>query len=103
MARLLKRVPLDSIWEGFLPVEGQKKYDPPDGEGYQLWETATEGRPISPVFKELDVLCIWCESNAIAFAGITLTSSQWKKLFETGYVSVKVNNEWSLGLSVLRE
>jgi hypothetical protein len=27
-----------------------KNYDPPEGPGYQLWETVSEGSPISPVF-----------------------------------------------------
>lgn len=28
-----------------------EKTEPPEGEGYQLWETVTEGSPISPVFE----------------------------------------------------
>jgi hypothetical protein len=27
-----------------------KQYEPPKGEGYQIWETVSEGSPISPVF-----------------------------------------------------
>jgi len=27
-----------------------KQYEPPAGEGYQIWETVSEGSPISPVF-----------------------------------------------------
>jgi len=30
------------------------KTHPPDGPGYQLWETTTEGSPISPVFPDED-------------------------------------------------
>lgn len=31
-----------------------ERYDPPVGEGYQLWEDVTEGSPISPVFSTED-------------------------------------------------
>lgn len=27
-----------------------EQYEPPEGEGYQIWETVSEGSPISPVF-----------------------------------------------------
>lgn len=27
------------------------KFDPPEGEGWQLWGTTTEGEPRSPVFR----------------------------------------------------
>ena len=37
--------------------------EPPKGEGYQLWNTTSEGSPISPVFETLDKLCEWCEVN----------------------------------------
>lgn len=30
---------------------------PPKGDGYQLWETTSEGKPMSPVFATLDELC----------------------------------------------
>lgn len=33
--------------------------DPPTGEGWQLWETASEGSPISPVFASSDALVDW--------------------------------------------
>ena len=33
--------------------------DPPEGEGWQLWETVTEGSPISPVFATEDEFVNW--------------------------------------------
>jgi len=36
--------------------------DPPDGEGWQLWETVTEGSPISPVFDTAQGLARWLTS-----------------------------------------
>lgn len=33
--------------------------DPPEGEGWQLWENVTEGSPISPVFDTAQALARW--------------------------------------------
>lgn len=33
--------------------------DPPEGPGYQMWETVSEGSPISPVFDTSDKLALW--------------------------------------------
>jgi len=64
--RKLKRVPLDfdhplgKVWSGYLLA---KTVEPPKGEGYQCWETTSEGSPISPVFKTFDDLCDWLSKN----------------------------------------
>lgn len=34
-----------SLGDAYIP-----KIEPPEGEGYQIWETVSEGSPISPVF-----------------------------------------------------
>jgi len=62
---------LNEEWESF---------EPPVGEGYQLWETTSEGSPSSPVFKTLDELCGWCEKNATTFGSATATKEEWKKM-----------------------
>ncbi len=36
--------------------EAWEKYSPPEGPGWQLWETVTEGSPISPVFETAEEL-----------------------------------------------
>jgi hypothetical protein len=36
-----------------------EKYDPPTGEGWQVWETVSEGSPISPVFETPEELVTW--------------------------------------------
>jgi hypothetical protein len=56
--------------------------EPPAGDGYQLWETNTEGSPQSPVFATLDELCAWCEVHANTFAGNRATAANWKKMLE---------------------
>ena len=58
-----------------------EEFDPPKGEGYQLWETTSEGSPSSPVFETLDALCEWCEKNATTFADYRATKDEWKKMF----------------------
>lgn len=75
MGREIRRVPLDyeydidKIWPGFAykcdgcefkPAEEDeecekvdecpRRYDPPTGDGYQIWETVSEGSPASKVF-----------------------------------------------------
>ena len=38
--------------------------EPPTGEGWQLWETVSEGSPISPVFDSPEGLARWMSSDA---------------------------------------
>lgn len=68
MGREIKRVPvdfdapLDKVWAGYLApddapyndetgeYEGWAPTEPPEGDGWQVWETVSEGSPITPVF-----------------------------------------------------
>lgn len=79
----------------------KEKYDnweetePPTGDGYQLWETTSEGSPCSPVFKTMDELCEWCEYNATTFADHKTTKELWKEMLEKGFViQVEGNIVW---------
>lgn len=97
---LLKAAGITEKDWGFCPVckgtgidpEIQEKHDawtptePPVGEGYQLWETTSEGSPISPVFKTLNELCEWCENNASTFASFKTTKDEWKKMLSKDLV-----------------
>jgi hypothetical protein len=40
-------------------AEAWEPTDPPEGEGWQLWETVSEGSPISQVFATADDLAVW--------------------------------------------
>jgi len=40
-------------------AEAWEPTDPPEGEGWQLWETTTEGSPMSPVFATPEQLAGW--------------------------------------------
>lgn len=50
--------------------EGKKLYEeweptePPTGEAYQIWETVSEGAPISPAFLDPEELAEWMSLNA---------------------------------------
>lgn len=111
MGRELKRVPLDfdwplrKIWYGYLHtlcgsncddckhyarLKGLKFTDygcpdfelnPPKGDGYQLWETTTEGSPISPVFKTVEALAKYCETECTIFGSEKLSYDNWLKTF----------------------
>lgn len=64
-----------------------KEFEPPQGPGYQLWETTSEGSPVSPVFQTLDELCAWCETNASTFGDSRTSAANWKKMLDDGLVS----------------
>lgn len=81
MGRELKRVPLNfkweigKVWKGY-ECEWEPE-EPPKGKGFQLWETTTEGSPISPVFRTLEELCEWSKDNATIFGEFKLTKEEW--------------------------
>lgn len=60
--------------------------EPPQGEGYQLWETTSEGSPASPVFKTLEELSAWCEVNATTFADFKATKEKWFEMLSNDSV-----------------
>lgn len=66
-----------------------KQYEPPKGEGYQCWETTSEGSPISPVFKTFDELCEWLTNNP---SGVTrkLSKEDWKNALKSGCPTTEI-------------
>jgi len=72
--------------------EKWKKEEPPKGEGYQLWETTSEGSPVSPVFKTLEELCAWAEDNASLFGDSKTTKEDWMKMLKEGFVCKREGN-----------
>lgn len=66
--------------------------EPPKGEGYQLWDTTSEGSPINPVFETLDKLCEWCEVNATTFGKFKATKEEWKEMLQDGLAYHKEGN-----------
>jgi len=55
--------------------------EPLIGEGYQCWETVSEGSPISPVFKTLEDLSQWLADNP---KGVTskLSKEDWSEALQ---------------------
>ena len=93
MGRQLRHVPLDFdwplnlVWKGYLPEWGAKDYDPPTGSGFQLWETTSEGSPISPVFETLEDLCAYAATHCSPFGSDRINKDQWLELLsQTGLV-----------------
>lgn len=70
--------------------EEWKRSDPPIGPGFQLWETTSEGSPMSPVFETLDALCEWAEKNASTFADYKTTAAEWKRMLGEDFVTTSV-------------
>jgi len=68
---------------GYKRIQGSNcpdypKFDPPSGTGYQLWETISEGSPISPVFETPEELAQWLYINNVSsFGDQTCTYEQW--------------------------
>lgn len=72
--------------------DGWEPYDPPTGDGFQLWETTSEGSPKSPVFNTLDELCEWCEVNATVFGSVKATKEKWMEMLNDDFVHHKDGN-----------
>lgn len=65
-----------------------KRTDPPKGRGWQLWETVSEGSPISPVFKTPEELAHWLvESPDYKWKSNDrgTTFDQWMAFLKVGY------------------
>lgn len=58
-----------------------KPVQPPAGPGYQLWETVTEGSPISPVFAQPEQLAHWLQANPHGIDEGT-TFEQWMRFIK---------------------
>lgn len=73
--------------------EGWEDYQPPTGEGFQLWSTTTEGHPMTPVFKSLEELCQYCEDEGVSvFGSSRATKEQWYSMLDNNFVYHKEGN-----------
>lgn len=59
-------------------IAAWKPTDPPAGDGYQIWETVSEGSPVSPVFAIPEELADWMVANDDSVTRGT-TREQWLK------------------------
>jgi len=67
-------------------AEAWTEYPPPEGNGFQLWETTSEGSPVSPVFGTLEELCEWAAENATTFADFKASKEEWMKMLDEDFV-----------------
>lgn len=67
-------------------AEEWESSEPPTGEGYQLWETTSEGSPISPVFSTLDALCVYAAANCSVFGSEKATAREWRRMLDADFV-----------------
>lgn len=59
--------------------------EPPEGEWYQMWETTSEGSPISPPCESPESLADWlAANNASAASGMTSTRAEWLTMIKEG-------------------
>lgn len=66
--------------------ESWEKSEPPTGDGFQLWETTSEGSPQSPVFATIEALCEWCALNATTFGSFKASASKWREMLDKNFV-----------------
>lgn len=67
-------------------AENYEGPEPPEGEGFQLWENTSEGSPISPVFATLDELCEYAALNCSVFGGSMATADKWREMLDENFV-----------------
>lgn len=80
MGREIKRVPIDFD----APLEaGDGRTEPPDGEGWQLWQTVSDG-PISPVFETAAELIEWMTTPAAKWGAMGPWSREAAAAFVNG-------------------
>ncbi len=75
-------------WHGERPDPRDYRPDWPEETRthYQMYETCSEGTPISPIFATPEELAHWlADSGASAFAGMTATYEQWLRVCRGGY------------------
>lgn len=72
--------------------EEWQQYEPPTGEGWQLWETCSEGSPVSPVFATAEELAAWCVTGATIFADSRSTYEEWLGMFKGGEDAVEMGS-----------
>lgn len=66
--------------------------EPPSGDGWQMWETTSEGSPISPVMVSPEALAEWLSDNkASAFGDQTATYDAWLRMINSGYAPSAVS------------
>ena len=80
-------------WNGDRPDKDDYMPDFTEGEAthYQMYETVSEGTPISPVMGSPEALAKWLvDNNANAFAGQHASYEAWLRIAKGGYACTAV-------------
>lgn len=75
-------------WDGGPPDPAYYRPDWPDAlrTHLMMYETTSEGTPLSPAFETPEEVARWCADNKVsAFGGITATYEQWLAVARGGY------------------
>lgn len=70
-------------------AEKDHSVEPPTGDGYQLWETTSEGSPVTPVFSTLEALCEYAAANCSTFGSSTASAEGWRKMLDEDFVAAR--------------
>jgi hypothetical protein len=77
-----------SIWksaEAKSRYEAWQEFEPPAGDGWQMWESTSEGSPISPVCATAEALAQWlADHGASAFGRMTASYEEWLAMIGVG-------------------
>ncbi len=73
----------NEAWEGT---------DPPEGDGFQLWETTSEGSPKTPVFETLDELCAYAAEHVSVFGSDMASAAEWRRMLDAGFVALEMQD-----------
>ena len=82
---LKDKYPFFAMWDGNPPdVEyyQTKRYSDEELTHIQLYQTTSEGTPITPVFKKEEIaeLCEWAAENATTFASFKASKEEWMEI-----------------------
>lgn len=74
--------------------EGWTKTEPPAGEGWQMWESVSEGSPISPVFETPEELARWLADTGAYAGGVGpghASYETWLRMIHAGWAPSMVS------------
>lgn len=77
-------------------AEAWEPTDPPAGDGWQLWETVSEGSPVSPVFPDAEALAAWLTTEeggeASGPSGRPMALEQARAFVDAGWAPTMVGD-----------
>ena len=87
---LKEKYPFYPMWEECPSPEyyQSKKFNEDELTHIQLYETTSEGKPISPVFykDDFEKLCEYASENCTTFAYFKATKEEWMKMLSNDFV-----------------